>query len=170
MAPLIDGVWLREWIEDPGVGAIAPSSPELCKAMVAELPPLADGESILELGPGTGRMTKAMMESGIHPRQILAIERSAEMANQFELVYPTVELWRCDALGLRSVCRSRRISSVISSLPNIDIEVARRAFDIGVKRFVQFTYKPWSPLKLPGRRCAFVWRNLPPAWVWAYDS
>ena len=170
MAPLIDGVWLREWIEDPGVGAIAPSSPELCRAMVAELPPLNDGESILELGPGTGRMTKAMMESGIHPRQILAIERSAKMADQFELLYPTVELWRCDALGLRSVCRSRRISSVISSLPNIDIEVARRAFDIGVKRFVQFTYKPWSPIRLRGQRRKLVWRNLPPAWVWVYDA
>ena len=138
--------------------------------MVAELSPLKDFESVLELGPGTGRMTKAMIEAGIHPRQILAIERSAKMAYEFELLYPTVELWRGDALGLPSVCRSRRISAVLSSLPNIDTDVARRAFDIGAKRFVQFTYKPWSPVKLSGRRRAFVWRNLPPAWVWVYDA
>jgi phosphatidylethanolamine/phosphatidyl-N-methylethanolamine N-methyltransferase len=170
MPPLTEGVWVREWMEDPEVGAIAPSSPELCKAMVAELLPLRESESILELGPGTGRMTRAMMDAGIHPQQIVAIERSAEMAAQFERRYPTVELWRGDALGLRSVCRSRQIRSVLSSLPNIDTEVPRRAFDIGVKRFVQFTYKPWSPIKLPGRRRAFVWRNLPPAWVWVYDA
>ena len=164
------GLWLRACLDDLGVGAIAPSSAELCEAMVAELPPLRNGESILELGPGTGRMTKAMIQVGIPPRQIIAIERSAEMAEQFELLYPGVELWMGDALELGSACRSRRISSVLSSLPNIDIGVALRAFDIGVKRFVQFTYKPWSPIRLPGQRRKLVWRNLPPAWVWVYDA
>ena len=59
------GLFLQEWLANPQrMGSVVPSSPQLAAAMARWLP--ADPESfVLELGPGTGAVTEALIKRGL---------------------------------------------------------------------------------------------------------
>jgi len=69
-------LFLREWIVNPQrTGAVAPSSPQLAAAMARWLP--RDPESyVLELGPGTGAVTDALLKRGLREDRLVAIEHN----------------------------------------------------------------------------------------------
>src|SRR5277367_5987169 len=96
-------VFLREWIVNPQrTGAVAPSSPQLAAAMARWLP--SDPESyVLELGPGTGAVTQALLERGLREDRLVAIERNPKMARLLREKFPrshiiTGDAWRLDYL------------------------------------------------------------------------
>ena len=84
--------FLRGLIARPkNIGAIAPSGPVLAHAMAREIDPRSTGP-ILELGPGTGVVTAAMIEAGIAPERITAIEYDPDFARLVSSRLPRVSV------------------------------------------------------------------------------
>lgn len=173
------------WLKDPRkIGAIAVSSPELAAAMARLVPRGADGY-VVELGGGTGPVTRAILETGVAPERLVVIERDPTLHRHLQKRHPGVTVLLGNALHLRSMLKQRAIAPVIaivSSLPLLSMTERERC-QIGAQSFavlepgapfIQFTYGLFSPL--PRRRLAVqgrvedrVLQNLPPANIWIYD-
>ena len=89
IAALADStLFLREWIVNPQrTGSVAPSSPQLGAAMARWLP--RNSESfVLELGPGTGAVTDALLKHGLREDRLIAIEHNPTLARLLQNKYP----------------------------------------------------------------------------------
>lgn len=164
------------------VGAIAPSSKALARAMAAQIPAGAGGP-ILELGPGTGVVTQAIIARGIAPERITSVEYNHAFAAMVASRYPGVHVINGDAFDLKKTLGARageRYSAVLSSMPLINFPMAARGAllrDIFQRLepgapFIQFSYRLGSPVPPPPdasvSQAAFILLNLPPARVWVY--
>ncbi|HEX2593819.1 MAG TPA: methyltransferase domain-containing protein [Rhizomicrobium sp.] len=175
--------FLRGLIERPkNVGAIAPSSPQLARAIAAQIDPAVDGP-VLELGPGTGVITDALIKRGIAPERITAIEYDPDFASMVRTRFPRVNVIQGDAFDLVHTLgrdHDTQFAAVVSGLPLLNFPPHKRAALIegALSRlkpgcpFVQFSYGLNAPAIPPKdftiTRAALVWRNLPPARVWVY--
>jgi phosphatidylethanolamine/phosphatidyl-N-methylethanolamine N-methyltransferase len=162
------------------VGAIAPSSPRLARAIAREIDPKVEGP-VLELGPGTGVVTEALIERGIAPERITAIEYDADFAKMVADRFPTVNVVRGDAFDLaRTLGSGEPFAAIVSGLPLLNHPVERRhaLIEGALARlkpgapYVQFSYGTKPPIPAPAgatvKRAALVLMNLPPARVWVY--
>lgn len=180
------GLFLRRWISDPkGIGAVAPSSPGLTRRMAREVE-LRAGEVVVELGPGTGTVTRALIKAGIPEDRLILVELDPEMHAFLVAKFPQALVLLGDAADLCEILPPRwrgRVSAVVSSLPllSIPMNIRRRIADAVFRilapsgRLVQFTYSPFSPLRnavpeLKSERTGFAAFNLPPATIWRYTS
>ncbi|MCZ8100970.1 MAG: methyltransferase domain-containing protein [Burkholderiales bacterium] len=175
--------FLRSWLDNPLMtGAISPSSPFLANAMAKEVDPASDGP-VIELGPGTGPVTQALVERGIAQERLVLVEYDPEFCRLLARRFPRARIVRGDAYALDTTLRGlidRPAAAVVSSLPLLtrpEEERARlllHAFRLMAPEapFVQFTYGLASPVpRGPGvtsQVSAPVWRNIPPARVWVY--
>jgi len=173
--------FLRGLIARPkNVGAIAPSSPALARAIAREIDPALSGP-VLELGPGTGVVTEALIERGIAPERITAIEYDPDFANLVQKRFPKVHVVRGDAFDLaKTLGDGEPFAGIVSGLPllNHPIERRRALIEGALARlkpgasYVQFSYGTRPPIEPPAGakvvRAAVVWLNLPPARVWSY--
>ena len=175
------GRFLRQLLSDPRrVGAIAPSGAGLARAM-AEAAATADGW-VVELGPGTGSVTSALLESGIGVERLAVVEYDVQFCRMLRERFASLRVIQGDAFKLSKTLadfRGQKIAAVVSSLPLLNEPPPARAalldeaFSMmgGDGVYVQFTYGLKAPIAHPGyavRRAATVWRNLPPAHVWVY--
>ena len=164
------------------VGAIIPSSPTLGRVMARLVDPARPGP-VLELGPGTGVITAALLARGIAPERLTAIEYDPELAGILAGRFPAVNIVQGDAFELARSLGSRHpepFAAIISGLPLLNFAVGqRRALIEGALArlapgapLVQFSYGLNAPVVPPpghGVHCAaLVWANLPPARVWVY--
>lgn len=164
------------------VGAIAPSGPALAHAMAAQVDPAGDAP-VLELGPGTGVVTEALIARGIAPERITSVEYDANFAALVAARFPRLHVIAGDAFDLGKTLGTRHIrpfSAVVSSLPLVNFPQAMgsallvAAFEhlAPGAPFVQFSYRLRAPVAAPPgitlRRAAVIWLNLPPARVWVY--
>ena len=176
-------LFLQEWFANPQrTGSLAPSSPQLAAAMAHWLP--SDPESfVLELGPGTGAVTEALIKRGLREDRLVAIERNPKMARLLREKFPRAQIIIGDAWNLDHLLASRRepiesVGAVISSLPllNFPVEEAEalaqkiRAVLQPQGNWVQYSYRIHklrtrgaSSFKLHASK--IVWFNLPPARV-----
>jgi phosphatidylethanolamine/phosphatidyl-N-methylethanolamine N-methyltransferase len=167
------------------IGAVAPSGRALARAMAEAVSPLARG-LVVELGPGTGPVTKALIERGVAKERLVLIEYDPAFCHLLKQRFAPAMIVQGDAYDLPATLaefKGEPIAAVVSSLPLLNQPPPRRERLIGDAfalmgsegMFVQFTYGLVSPIPrdvLAGRysaRCsAPVWRNLPPARVWTY--
>ena len=185
--PLRDGVrFLMSLTSTPHLtGAVAPSGRALARAMAAASGPPAAG-LVVELGPGTGPVTRALFDRGLDPSRLVMVEFNPQFCRLLRERFAPARVIEGDAYSLPltlAELRGERIAAVVSSLPLLTRPPAERerllgdAFDLmgpdGV--FVQFTYGLLSPIPremIEGRYSAHrgrpVWANLPPARVWTY--
>ena len=164
-------------------GAIAPSSAGLSRLMAS----FVDGDEsrpVLELGPGTGVVTAALIERGVAPEKIVAIEFNSEFCSLLRDRFVGLDVVRGDAYDLAatlSADQSGPFSAVISSLPLLtrSPEVRQALIEQALEKMVpggpliQFSYSMFPPVKpIAGRftveRSKWVIMNLPPARVWVY--
>jgi phosphatidylethanolamine/phosphatidyl-N-methylethanolamine N-methyltransferase len=181
-------LFLREWLVNPQrTGAVAPSSPKLAAAMARWLP--RDPESfVLELGPGTGAVTAALIKRGLREDRLVAIEHNPTLAKLLRKRFPRAHIITGDAWQLDELLRGQpvpipSVGAVISSLPLLNFpkeQVAALAQKIhsilGPRgRWVQYTYQ----IGKSRRRSAddfrllasqIIWLNLPPARVSVYQK
>jgi phosphatidylethanolamine/phosphatidyl-N-methylethanolamine N-methyltransferase len=164
-------------------GAIAPSSAALARAMAAQIDPAAPG-NILELGPGTGVVTQALIARGIAPERITAVEYDRDFAALVEKRFPGVQVVCGDAFDLDRTLgpAAKNFAGVVSSLPllNYAPEQRRAVVEGALSRlkpgapYVHFTYgvSPSVPAtaRYSATRMAVIWINLPPARVWVYRN
>ncbi|HVR80956.1 MAG TPA: methyltransferase domain-containing protein [Luteimonas sp.] len=179
--------FFRRWVRNPRrVAAVAPSSRRLAARMVDEVP--AGTTRVIELGPGTGVMTEALLARGLAPEGLLAVELDPALHDTLRARFPALHLVRGDARHLDELATGfagpGEVDAVISSLGLLGMDEADRGAILSVAfallrpdgRFIQFTYGVKSPvsraqlhaLGLRMRRGAFILRNLPPATVYVY--
>lgn len=171
--------FLRGLIAHPkNVGAITPSSPALARAVAEQIDPEVPGP-VLELGPGTGVVTEALIERGIAPERITTIEFDPDFASLLRTRFPRVRIIENDAFDL-SLAGDAAHAGIVSGLPllNHPIERRRALIESALARlktgapYVQFSYGTRPPIPAPAgatvERAAVVWFNLPPARVWVY--
>ncbi|HTT98758.1 MAG TPA: methyltransferase domain-containing protein [Rhizomicrobium sp.] len=161
------------------VAAITPSSPALARAIAEQVDPAMDG-NILELGPGTGVVTEALVEHGIAPQRIVAIEYDPDFAEMVAGRCPGTRVLRGDAFNFPKLTGNIQFAAIVSGLPLLThpmeerlalLETALRHLKPGAP-FVQLSYGTNPPVPAPEsislRRAALVLMNLPPARVWTY--
>lgn len=181
--------FLARWARSPlHVASVTPSSARLARAM-AEVLPDRDGP-VVELGGGTGPVTRALLDAAVPPDRLTVIERDAHFHRLLSARFPDVKVVLGDAAYLERLVAStlpcHKAKAVVSSLPmvlfsaRLQHRILCQAFrvlaDDGV--FVQFSYALSSPLKpqvvqrldLSAHCVAQVWRNVPPARVWVYSA
>jgi phosphatidylethanolamine/phosphatidyl-N-methylethanolamine N-methyltransferase len=164
------------------VGAIAPSSPALARAIAAQIDPVLPGK-VLELGPGTGVITQAVIAMGVVPDRLVMIEYDAHFATLLAQRNPRARVLQGDAYDLEGMLDAEfrePFAAVVSGLPLLNQPPPKRKalIESALDRllpgapFVQFSYGLKPPvlgtLQSPVQLGAFVWRNLPPARVWIY--
>ena len=179
-----------QWLKSPlRTAAVMPSSSELAYAMIAELP--EGTRRVIELGGGTGAITRELLAAGIGAKQLLVLELNEELHAHLHARFPGVYVVLGDARSLpelASECgflEEGPADAIVSGLglltmpPTLQQEILKAAFDClrldGV--FVQFTYGPAAPvaesvvkqLSLDVHRGDFVLRNMPPATVYVYS-
>jgi phosphatidylethanolamine/phosphatidyl-N-methylethanolamine N-methyltransferase len=190
IAALADsGLFLREWIANPlRTGAVAPSSPKLAAAMARWLPENPDSH-VLELGPGTGAVTEALIEHGLREDRLVAIERNPKLATLLRHRFPRALIISGDAWEMVDLLRERhepieRVGAVISSLPLLNFPAEKceqLAESIGSilepkGRWVQYSYRiigkryPRGASRFQLLASKIVWMNLPPARVHVFQK
>lgn len=175
--------FLRFWLSNPKrVSAVAPSGRSLSRLMTREIGP---GEGpVLELGPGTGVFTRALLARGIQERDLTLIEYGQGFANLLEERFPDARVLRMDASHLAQcdLFTEKRASAVISGLPLLSMPPDKiEAILTGAFHqlqpggaFYQFTYGPRCPIPrsivrrngLVSSRVGGTLRNMPPASVY----
>jgi len=178
--------FLRTLVAAPRLtGAVAPSGRALARAMAAAIGAPSHG-LIVELGPGTGPVTQALVEAGLAPERLVLVEYDPAFCRLLKRRFAHISVVQGDAYDLPHSLASfagQPIAAVVSSLPLLNQPPPRRTKLIGdafgLMRssgvFVQFTYGLQSPI--PREACADCYSaarsrpillNLPPAFVWTY--
>jgi phosphatidylethanolamine/phosphatidyl-N-methylethanolamine N-methyltransferase len=167
-----------------GVGAIAPSSSGLGDAIAAQIDPARPGP-VLELGPGSGSVTRAILRRGVAPGRLSVIERDPAFAGLIRAQYPGVDVIEGDAFALDRTLAGRApgpFAAIVSCLPLLNFPQAQRQalMKAAMDRLapnaplIQFSYgmrRPADPPPGAGvTMAALVLKNLPPARVWVYRS
>ena len=176
--------FLRSWIEKPlHMGAVMPSGRVLARTMAQYVDIKSEGP-VVELGPGTGAITNALIEHGVDQKRLVLVEYNPGFCALLRERYPHAKVVQADAYTLRDSLRnvlSAPASAVVSGLPLVTkpmltrLKLIREAFVAMAPGapFVQFTYSvaPPIPKSLPGvstEASERIWMNLPPARVWVY--
>ena len=182
---LPDGArFLRSWASRPlQIGAVQPSGRALARTMASYVDPAAKGP-VIEIGPGTGPVTAALLRHGIAAQRLVLIEYSPEFCGLLRERYPAMRIVQGDAYAISRTLAPLHLEpavAVVSSLPLLTRPVAQRlellrqcfAMMRPEAPFIQFTYATAAPIPekgddyvaSPSRR---IWLNVPPARVWVY--
>lgn len=175
--------FLRSWIEKPlHMGAVMPSSKVLARTVARYVDPHFDGP-VIELGPGTGAITDALIAHGVAEKRLVLVEFDPGFCALLRERYPQAIVIQGDAYNLDQTLSEWKepAAAMVSGLPLVTkpmlvrLKLMRDAFlkmEAGAP-FIQFTYSvaPPIPKSLPGihtQASERVWMNLPPARVWVY--
>jgi phosphatidylethanolamine/phosphatidyl-N-methylethanolamine N-methyltransferase len=177
--------FIRSWLEKPlETGAVAPSGKILARTMASYVDPNVTGP-VIELGPGTGPVTEALVTQGVDPARLVLVEYNPMFCRLLRTRYPAATVVQGDAYGLKralgKVISLRTAAAVVSGLPIVTKSVRTRlrlinealGFLSPGAPFIQFTYAvvPPLPRAIAGVRAEAserIWLNLPPARVWIY--
>jgi phosphatidylethanolamine/phosphatidyl-N-methylethanolamine N-methyltransferase len=182
-------VFLGRFVRSPRtVGAVSPSSRALAAEMVRGLD-FSGTSRVVELGPGTGVITRAIAAQLGPEAHALSIDIEPAFVAEIARRYPTIEAVCGSAADLEALLRARSMfpaDHIVSGLPFASLpgEVTSSILDaIGASlrsggTFTTFQYMNGYPTPLarsfrramtermggpPVRRS--VWRNIPPAFV-----
>lgn len=176
--------FLRSWIEKPlAVGAVMPSGRILARTM-AQYVDIHGTGPVVELGPGTGPITNALIERGVDQSRLVLLEYSPGFCALLRERYPKATVVQGDAYALREELWEHLkapAAAVVSGLPLVTkpmrtrLRLIRDVFSMTAPDapFIQFTYSvvPPIPKSLPGIKAEAserIWMNMPPARVWVY--
>ncbi len=180
-------IFFRRWLANPlRLGAVFPSSKALSHAMAKEALALTCEEDfIIEIGAGTGRFTEALLDAGVPPQRLICIEIDPQLGRYVQEKFPMVQVIVGDACHLSSLLPQEyhgKINVIVSAIPMISLpkaigeQIISQCLSIlkPSGTFLQMTYNLFSSISsstfhLNKRRVAFVFRNFPPATVWAYN-
>lgn len=188
--PAGTALFLKRWLRRPfSTGAVVPSGRLLAEAMAATARTVIAGRPghVVELGAGTGGVTKALLAAGIASERLVLVERDPEFATFLRRHFDGPRIVEGDAARLPRLLAEHGIApiaAVVSSLPLLSLPaevvngIVAGAFEALPRgaAFVQFTYGPKPPiprtlrerLHLAGAHGKRIWRNVPPAVVWTF--
>ncbi|MBX9804763.1 MAG: phospholipid methyltransferase [Alphaproteobacteria bacterium] len=177
-------LFFRRLLKNPkALGALAPSSLALSNFICRHVEATPDSY-VVEIGAGTGRFTRSLLNNGINPAQLFVVEMDAELCEYLSLHFSQVTVINGDASKLLEILPPHiigKVSTVISGIPLVNLSatlqagIADACFAVLAEggRMLQFTYGPISPLSsrklgLHKKRLGHVLWNFPPAVIWAY--
>ena len=179
------GLFFRRWLANPlQMGSIVPSSAALCRRLAAQTR-YAEDEAVLELGAGTGVVSKALLQGGLPAERLFVVEIVRDMAAHLRAQLPGAHVIEGDARRLPALIPSEwhgKIGTVVVGIPLVllPVEEQRRFIDaieaVAPKRgFILYSYCVTSPLPykqhgLVPKREAWTPMNFPPASVWRYTA
>jgi phosphatidylethanolamine/phosphatidyl-N-methylethanolamine N-methyltransferase len=176
--------FFRNWMGRPlTTGAVSPSGRALSLLMASFVGP-DDGLPVIELGPGTGVVTAALIERGVAPGRIVSVEYNPDFCALLRRRFAGVRIVEGDAYAFNrtlSGWADGPVSAVVSSLPLFTRppEARRKLIVEALDRlppgrpFIQFSYALVPPIpaeagRFTVERSPWVVMNLPPARVWVY--
>lgn len=163
-------------------GAVAPSSSFLADKMVA-MADVTQAKTILELGPGSGAITRVIIREKPADCRLVTVEINPEFVEHLEKIYPSVDHVEADIIHLKEKITALGIQSadiIFSCIPFVDFTPAECAAMLNQidmmmhekSRLVLFTYssikfktfyKYFEKIAL-----SYVPLNIPPAYVLAF--
>jgi phosphatidylethanolamine/phosphatidyl-N-methylethanolamine N-methyltransferase len=176
--------FLRSWLERPLVtGAVTPSSRMLARTMASYVDPRTPGP-VIELGPGTGPVTDALVRRGIAQDRLVLVEYNPAFCQLLKRRFPKATIIQGDAYDIGEALGevlTEPAAATVSSLPlftkpmeqRLDLLTAAQDVMHANAPFIQFTYAVVPPLPARSKHYTArgsnrVWLNLPPARVWVY--
>jgi len=176
-------LFFRRWLANPlQMGSVIPSSPTLCRRIAALVERQGD-EVVVELGAGTGVVSRALLAAGVPAERLVVVEIVPEMADHLREALPGVQVVCGDAFDLPKALPARlhsKVGTAICGIPLVllPLEQQRRFVDAVEavapgRGFLLYSYcitspLPWRSLGLSARREVWTPRNFPPASVWRY--
>ena len=167
------------------LGAVLPTSRRV-GAFLARHAEVDADSPIVELGGGSGSVTRTLIKSGISPSRLYVIELDPELAAYLKTSLPDVTVIQGNATDLASILPPEimgKVRRVVSSLPMMNIpapirqKILESCFEIMTPEgiYLQFTYSPLSSIndkvhQLTKKRLGTIFRNIPPATVWQYTK
>jgi phosphatidylethanolamine/phosphatidyl-N-methylethanolamine N-methyltransferase len=176
--------FIRSWFDNPLMtGAVSPSGRALARQMALYVDPAIPGP-VLEIGPGTGPVTEALIQRGVAEDRLVLLEFNPEFCRLLRSRFPKARVIEGDAYDLGQTLAGvfeEPLAAIISSLPLFTrpeeqrlalLETAFRLMHPGMP-FIQFTYATVSPMPIKSggfeaKVSPRIWLNLPPACVWVY--
>jgi len=176
--------FIRSLIERPlATGAVTPSGRLLARTMARYVEPELPGP-VVELGPGTGPVTEALVEHGVDPARLILVEFNPRFCALLRARFPSATVLQGDAYRLREMLGGllrQPVAAVVSGLPlfnkplRMRLRLLREALALlrPSAPFVQFTYAVVPPIPktasgVHAEASERIWMNLPPARVWVY--
>jgi phosphatidylethanolamine/phosphatidyl-N-methylethanolamine N-methyltransferase len=176
-------LFLRRWLANPlQMGSVVPSSPALCQRVVHQVHRTSD-EAVLELGAGTGVISRAMLDGGVPASRLFVVEIVAAMTQHLRHILPGAHVVEGDARRLPELIPAEwhgRIGTVVCGIPLVLLPLAEQKRFIDAieavapgRGFLHYSYcatspLPWRKHGLIARREAWTPLNIPPASVWRY--
>jgi phosphatidylethanolamine/phosphatidyl-N-methylethanolamine N-methyltransferase len=176
--------FIRSWMEKPlSIGAVTPSGKILARTMAQYIEPDLAGP-VIELGPGTGPVTEALVQQGVHPSRLVLVEFNPNFCQLLRKRFPEATVVRADAYRLRGAVTAlvrQPAAAIVSGLPLVTkpmrtrLRLLSEAFALmqpGAP-FIQFTYAVLAPfpkalIGVSAEASERIWMNVPPARVWVY--
>lgn len=177
--------FLKNYLQDPiRVASILPSGKNLARAMAAEIVP---GSRVVELGVGTGTLTRALIDKGTDPANLYLVEQNADFVEILETQFPESQVLQIDAADLATHLAhcAGEIDYAVSGLPilwfskQVKTRILEAAFSLlrPGGAFFQFSYFARPPvsqsildeLGLKATRTGFAPLNLPPAFTYRFE-
>jgi phosphatidylethanolamine/phosphatidyl-N-methylethanolamine N-methyltransferase len=162
------------------VGAIWPTGKVMARSM-ARIVNIDTKLPVLELGPGTGVITKAILARGLDPKKLHAIEYSPQFVQELRHIFPDIHVHEGDAFNLQESVGDMQFDCAISALPLLNFPMRMRIKFINDvlarlpygRPLIQFSYSPIPsvaarPDEFTIKHHDFVFRNIPPARIFAY--
>jgi phosphatidylethanolamine/phosphatidyl-N-methylethanolamine N-methyltransferase len=178
-------LFFRQWLRSPkSMGAVIPSSRVLARA-VTEAARWAPGQTVIELGAGTGAISQGLIDAGLPPEALMMIELDRPLFEYLRQRFPAVRVVNGDATRLVDIVRQQgitQVSTVISGLPMVTMPLGfqRAIIEQSLELLgtdgclLQYSYSPVPPI--PARKLGveaklvkFVMRNVPPATLWRFQ-
>jgi phospholipid N-methyltransferase len=182
-------LFLKRSLQNPmQICSLFPSSPFVGRAMtraIADRP----APHVIELGAGTGAITRQLTRNGVSPSDLTLVEIDAQLGGHLRRTFPQVDVIISPAQELAKIWSERNgplVGAVVSTLPmrlfskTLIRSVMRNSLETLAPGglFVQFTYRQGSPtpmrivnkLGLTAELYCRVWANFPPAAIWVYQK
>lgn len=177
--------FLKSWLDRPLMtGAVSPSGKQLARTMARYVDVSLPGP-VIELGPGTGPVTDALVRHGVAEERLILVEFNPDFCRLLHKRFPKARIIEGDAYRLHATLgpMMEQAAAVVSSLPLFTrpetqrLSLLHAGFEMmrPGSPFIQFTYATVSPIPLRNRDFDVevsprVWLNLPPARVWVYRT
>ena len=179
-------LFFRQWLRSPkSMGSVIPSSRALARAVAAEVA-WRPGQSVVELGGGTGAISQGLIDRGIPRDRLIVIELDGPLYGYLKERLTGCLVIQGDATRLDEILARHEvgeIGTVISGLPMVGMPdgFQKAIIDQGFKVMppgsfmLQYSYSPIPPVPaakfgLTAKIARYVLWNFPPAAVWRYTK
>lgn len=186
-------LFFRRWLKHPlQMGTLAPITPRLAH-LAASFLPNSHEKLVVEIGAGTGRLTRVLLGQGVKPENLAVVELDPFCCAFLQKTLPTIlkhgqplpTIIEGDATKLVDLLPHQfvgQVDTVFSVIPLMYLSPLARqnlmnaAFQVLKPggSIIHITYSLQSPLRfmthIKQHRQGQLWLNMPPGFIWHYQQ